>query len=625
MRLSDSLHGAADDAPVDGLHVSAVEAARRVQRRRTMRTSGFTAAAVLGVGLLGLGAVQIAPHLGGMASSGAADTAASADSAIAGDESLAESDASGTMLAVGGCGSTLDGLEYGTPTVSLSGSLASDAGESGGSLGFEATTTALEDVSLQTGRPLTYAYVLWDGIVVGTYPGPDDAFTSDLVVIELAAGESTTDSASVALVNCWDGEPLPAGDYEVVLAQEYWATGPVPEPDLSASGSATPEATATTSPDTSIVPGETDPNEKDSEEGASTDPVEPTLEPDDAATSDDATASSGIAADQGFRVVSDAMAFTIAGDAVAEPFADYLGTGDPTVEPSVAYDDLLTPDTARSLYEDGLAGAWDMAAGTQRVVLTSDSEDSDSTLWERSWYGCSYDGEESTFPAKSAEIDLLDVSVSMPSPVEVSYGWVVEGNPEVSAQVTNVSDWTLPYWSDAQPNLLLVQDGRVVAQAYPADVNRYDETWMAATDAEEAAVATESGDTASSIEIMPVYSSEYLEAGASVDGDYLWRDVDTCDYTSALRAGTYTVLDQRSIYLDSGTSYGYDEPAVEDMVEETWSEDSTDSGSGGGSDSDAGVSVGSADAVGPDASEYDYDWLELTVWTSLGEVQVTTR
>ncbi|WP_143338112.1 hypothetical protein [Demequina sp. NBRC 110054] len=611
MRLSDSLHGAADGAPVDGVHVSAVEAARRVQRRRTMRTSGFTAAAVLGVGMLGLGAVQLAPHLGGLSSGSAADTAASEDSGFGGDESLAESDSSSAMLAAGSCGTTLDGLAYGTPTVSLSAEMLSDA-VPGGTLGFEATTTALEDVSLQSGRPLTYAYVLWDGVVVATYPGPANAFTDDLQIIELTEGESTADAGMIELVNCWDGEAIPAGEYEVVFTQEFWATEPLPEPDLSASATAVPEATT----DSDETTG--------SEEDGVAEPVEPTVAPDDAVTSsgssDSGAASSGIASDQGFRIVSDALGFTVEGDPVDEPFADYLGGDDPTASPTVTYDDLLTPDIARSLYEENLAGEWDMAAGSQRVVLTSDSEDDDGSLWERSWYGCSYDDEESTFPAESAVIDLLDVDVAAPSVLPVSYGWVVDGNPEMTSQVNNVSEWTVPYWSDAQPNLLLVQDGRVIAQAYPASTDRYGEVWMA----DDVALGAESGDAAS-IEIMPAYSDGYLEPGSTVGGTYLWRDVDTCDYTSDLPAGTYTVLDQRSIYLETAGVYSsedYDLPAVDDAVEETWIEEGA---AGGGTDTDADVNVETI-AVEPeyDGGEYDYEWLELTVWTSLGDVRVIT-
>ncbi len=593
MRLSDSLHGAADDAPVEGMHVSAVEAARRVQRKRAVKASGTGLLATAGVALLAVGVVV--PNLGNSANDESADMAAGLP------ESAADS-AGGTMLAAGFCGGTVDGLAYGTPTVTLDGSLGTDGdAEPGDTVPFTATTTALEDVSLAAGRPLTSAYVLWDGIVVGTYPGVDDVFTDDLVLLELASGESSTDESGVTLTNCWDGEPLPAGKYEIVLAQEFWSAEPFPEPTLP------------TDPDTTAVPEETFMPEPDFTEEV-VEPSEPTVvpaDPDEAVTTDgsdadtstsDSAATSGLAADQGFRVVTDPLELTIAGDAVEDPFADYLDWTDPGVIETP--DDLLTPDAARSLYEKGKAGSWDMAPGTQRVVLTNDSTTAEGDLWSSRWFGCSYEsGVDASFPDESADLDLLDVSVPLPSRISVSYGWVVDGNPEIDSQVTNTSEWTLPFWDGGQPNLVLVKDGRVVAQAYPTNADRGGDYAIM----EDAAAAAESG--ASSLIAPDSYYDSYMSPGESYGGTYLWREVSTCDYDESLTAGTYTVLDQRSIYVDSGVGY-YEEDIA-------WSEDLADEGS------ESEGSFGSAEAMPVPDPDANYDWVELTVWTSLGTVTVT--
>ncbi|MDN4472096.1 hypothetical protein [Demequina zhanjiangensis] len=612
MRLSDSLHGAADKAPVDGMQISAVEAARRVQRRRSLRAGGTGLLATAGVALLAVGVV--APNLGGSSGSDGADMAA-------GLPETAMDDAGGTMLASGFCGGTVEGLAYGDSPVTLDAALTRGdadvtAYEPAEMLSWETTTTARDDVSLGAGRPLTYAYVLWDGVVVGKYPGPDDVFTDDLFLLDLESGESYTDESGIELVNCWDGAPLPAADYELVLAQEFWSTEPIAEPTLP------------TDPDSTAAPEETGVPEPDLTE-ESVDPVEPTVEPldpdsavsndngdasssgmadSDMGTSTDGAASSGLAADQGFRVVAEPLAFTIDGDRIEDPFAQYLGVPEPAPGPVETPDDLLTPDTARSLYEQGLTGAWDMAAGSQRVVLTNDSTQTDGDLWSRQWFGCSYEpGVDSAFPSESAVIDLVDVSAPLPSRVSVSYGWIVDGNPAIDAAVTNVSDWTLPFWDGGQPNLVLVQDGRVVAQAYPTNADRNGGIVMM----EGAA------DSAESSLIAPEYFTDgFMSPGEAYTGTYLWRDVSTCDQIGSLAAGTYTVLDQRSIYVDSGAGYyEYDMPAVEEgaAVEGFASDGESTEGSSG-----------AADAMPVPDPDANYDWVELTVWTSLGTVTVTT-
>ena len=54
--------------------------------------------------------------------------------------------------------------------------------------------------------------------------------------------------------------------------------------------------------------------------------------------------------------------------------------------------------------------------------------------------------------------------------MHLSYGWVVDGNPLVSVSAKNVSEWSLPgFYAGSSPRLVLVKDGRVVAEAYPVN------------------------------------------------------------------------------------------------------------------------------------------------------------
>ncbi|WNM24840.1 hypothetical protein RN607_01715 [Demequina capsici] len=621
MRLSDWLHGevernAGDGSPLDGTQVSIAEAARRVQRRRTMRASGVGAVATVAVAAVAAGLVV--PNLQRDKSS---DLGSTADVPAIG---TAE-DAAGTMLAAGYCGGTVDGLAYGTASVSLAGALtqgdATTEYEPGQQIDWSATATALEDVHLAAGRPFTYAYVLWDGIIVATYPSADDPVTSDAKLLDLAEGDTSVDTGSMDLVNCWDGTALPAGKYQVVLTQEYWNEDPVPVPTLSPAPEkpvpSEPAATSTSAPDatsTAVEPS-----------GPSTSTVAPdsTGVADGPAGTSAGSTGSGIAADTGFRVVSDPIDIVVAGDPVADPFAAYLGGTDPTAPPATAVpDDLLTPDAARSLYEQGLSGAWDMAPGTQRVVLTQDSTDTTGDTWNTGYYGCAYDGVGSAFPQQSAAIDLLGVDLTLPSSISVSYGWVVDDNPELSATVTNTSGWTLPYWYQTTPTLVLVRDGAVVANAYTTSLDRYGNAYVAQGSAATLYGADGSAASSSAIgsDIALPYSDGYMAPGASFTSESLWREVDACDSGAGLAAGTYTVLEQRSVYVDSGYAY-YGDPAA------AAEGDGTEGGAATSSSGQAAKgSSGTADAAvapAPAPDMYPYDYVELTIWTSLGTVQVT--
>src|SRR5690606_22461050 len=144
----------------------------------------------------------------------------------------------------------------------------------------------------------------------------------------------------------------------------------------------------------------------------------------------------------------------------------------------------------------------DMAPGTQRVVMTSDATTPDptGTAWARCYFGCAWDGGASgTFPTLSADLDLIDVTANLPSLNNLSYGWVVDGNPEVNLRATNTSGFTLPALYEPNSALLLVRDGRVVGEAYLSNAARNGVDYNAAP---------------------PFY-----EPGSSLGGTYLWREV----------------------------------------------------------------------------------------------------
>jgi hypothetical protein len=411
------------------------------------------------------------------------------------------------------------------------------------------------------------ALVLWDGMVVAS--GTSEA--AEAAVLTLTAGEPIAQSVSADLVDCWEGAPLPGGKYQVVAVQE-WYTAVKDEPALPTESSVEPAM-----------------------------PLEPseTIEP-DTAVDDGTVAGGGLASDAGdyVRVVSSPADFVVAGDVPDNPFGQYQPQ---PVEPVEVPDDLLTPAGARGQFAAHVTMApWAMEPGSQRILKVNDSlEQSDELAWANNYFGCTWDDTMSSgFPSTSADWDLLDVNATLPRGIDVSYGWVVEDNPTVALDVTNVSGHTLPgYWgSDPNTALVLVRDGKVVAEGYPVSANRNGQF-------------TE----------LSIAQNGMLSPGASLGGTYLWREVNGCstgESQADVTPGNYTVLNVQSIYVDSGRVYyqtyddgGMVEPAIDAPA---LREGATTQGAGGDSAS-------SAIAPAPE----DYDWVELQVWTSLGTVTVS--
>ncbi|WP_062390119.1 hypothetical protein [Demequina iriomotensis] len=594
MRLSDALRSAADRAPLDGIEVDTSRARRRAATQRGLRMGANGTLAGGMVVVLGFG---ISGAVGAASSMSSADDAAREEAAVAQDDAAGGSADMGGMapeaagggaassaLAWGVCGEALPdvGGDGADPVARIDANVTSPE-VSDGVIGFEAGLASGLDATYETFG--ISGVVLWDGIVVATVPDAAD------VPAEAYAGQLMSDAIGMemreaALQNCWDGAALPAGDYTLVLTQELWnvsteAFEDVPEPAPS--------------------------------DGAGTD---------DAATDGDVTdgdaATSGIAADASFRLVSEPLAFSVAGDAVEDPFGAYLGTVDEPkpdprpAEPSTTVPDgALDPATARDLYAAGLVGAWDMAPGTQRWTVTGDS----TGRLAATWYGCGSD--EGVFPARSAQMDLLRVDVDAPASIDVSYGWVVENNPELHASLANVSEWDLAqFWGMSELRLVLVRDGRVVAETYAVNPER---------DAYAIDVATAAREGAASSEALGL--DGMLPSGGSAAGTFLWRDVNGCwtDTGSAdVAPGTYTLLASHYLTVGGGTVTMVEDWTEGGVVDESWSTDGGGDVDLGGATSGVAGSTAGADAampVAPDA--YDtYDAVDFEVWTSLGTVTV---
>lgn len=602
-RLSDSLRGLADRAPVDEVGVSTSAATRRIHRGRRLRAAANATAGAGVAAVIALAAIH--PGLGSTGTS--ADASLGSGAPEGAKVASPGFDASGaSQLAWGQCGTRpFDGD---VPATSDAFSLA--LGEIGAEADQGATITAGLTVTINKSvdgaggfqTPWPSFMVLWDGVVVGTAQGA----TLDPAVQSTEDG-SVQWAAPIDLVNCWDGTPLPAGGYELVAYQDFYpvATPPV-EPTLA--------------------------------------PVEPTLVPVDPAPAPsgpiavdggvgigntgvvgpagDGAAVDTTAVDTTARSVSNTVKLVIAGDVPADPFGAYLS---PAV-PAVVYpDDYLTPAAARDEYASrATTGTWDMAAGTQRVVKSGDSTTlDDQNAWLESYYGCSADGTTTpSFPTTSADWPLLKVEANLPGSVGVSYGWVVDGNPEVKVSVTNTSGHTLPgFWGQPNTTMYLVKDGKVVATSY-----------LISTDP--------SGYTASAL----AKADGLLAPDGKLGGAYLWRDVNGCwlgDSAAKVEAGTYTVLMVQDIYLDNGNggggpiAYLDGKPAVDGGVARGGV---ASVGTTGSSSSSAGAaeapaiadgSVAPQDAtadapslIAPAPIDGTYDWLSLQVWTSLGKVTV---
>ena len=324
-----------------------------------------------------------------------------------------------------------------------------------------------------------------------------------------------------------------------------------------------------------------------------------------------------------YRITAEPVAFAIAGEPVENPFADYYPQ--PWTPPAQP-DDILTPAIARELFDAAATSdGWDMAEGTSRWILPNGYGQAATfapAQGNPGYFGCSWDGVSGlTFPARSAELDLLSISADVPSRLSISYGWVVDGNPEVTVSVTNTSSYSIPgFYGEPNRSLYLVKDGQVVAEAYPTNVDPNGQLLAKSALTTDAAGVTreavQQDETAQRYEPVPEDPDSYwglLAPDETVSGTYLWRDVNRCwreDGSNAtITAGTYTLLSLQNLSLQqfgagvSGGDTAIPEPAplaVDPLV-------------------DPGVDT--VTTVAP----VQEDWLDFQVWTSLGTVTITTR
>ena len=589
MKFSDALRGAADRAPVDEVQVTTSAVTGRIKRNRALRTGAN--------GLVGAGAVAViafaavSPLSGAqddMATSGMADEAGSPEAAADAPAGILDQSADGMDMteafsrndSLWMCGTDFDpddGLWTWGDTSGVTYTVGEPEADEWEVM-LPNTTEAHRTVEM-----ISFAdYVItWDGMVVGHMIHPETLQYSPDSGTFLADGqmhermEPGTDFASLeqwtvlSPVNCWDGQPLPAGDYDV---HQAWTLAYVGESTDPGTGAGEP-----------------------GDEPAVTAEMPMLLEP--------------------FRVAADPVTLTIDGEPLDDPFEAYLG-GEGSVEPlplpepieplpvEPLPDGSLTPDLARELFDaNATNGAWDMAAGSQRWVITHDSKNGmDDAQWQNNFFGCTWDASDNpAFPTRSADLRLLDVDVNVPARIGVSYGFVVDGNPKVTATVTNSSEYALPgFWSGAQPQLFLVQGGTVVATASPQGI-----------DSAHGLAAT----------TMVVDGNAVLEPGAAVSGDYLWRDVHSCasaDSSGAVAPGTYTVLAMHSLSVSNhqlGMARALPEPALP-FDGSTLGEDSPRA---------IGPDMEVLPAPGVDALPAPEEWdsVELQGWTSLGTVTVS--
>lgn len=609
-KLSDLLRSAADRAPVGDVSVSTATARQRIRVQRGARglANGLTGAGAVALILLGV----IQPTLATAKDSANGLNLESAGTSPGGSDRIASS---GLAPYPGGgwwgeCASyPLEAYPAGAgDSVSLA--INSDSWvevEGGTSIDVPTTLTATGDTKVDTTGP--EAAILYQGMVVAYLSSAEATQTLDL-----AAGETTESLLSFPLVNCFDGSMLPAGEYQVLVSQGFTTTD---------DGTTEPQPEPSTGPSTE--PG----NEPDT--GLSPEPM---------ATTQDASTSTAellgvpsVAAPEpavdvmpvyepptwDVRVTADPVALTIAGDLVDDPFGHFLYSWEPPAMP----DNVLTPEQARLLFSMGLeSDPWTMAPGSSRWIMPDYSGPTvmtDSARFAASsptgWFGCSYDGITGVdFPAQSAQLDLLDVTATVPSRAHVSYGWVVDGNPLVSYSVANTSEYSIPgFYGQPSTQLYLVKDGRVVATAYPVNTDPTGGQIYTTSALKESLAPSATLDTTVASQDDPATYWGLLSPGATVGGQYLWRDVSGCWNESgqtAVQAGTYTVLSMQSVYLQSTV------PMLTSgnmgVVPQAGAPVAPDGGT-----------VNSEIAIDPSYPTYDY--LELQMWTSLGTVTITTN
>jgi len=528
-KLSDSLRAMAERAPLGEARLNPADAAQRVRRHRLVYRSANT--------LVGLGAVAVVAFAVWAPPAGTGGLGAAAQSSGPGmaepDQGYADALAAERSQPAE-CGMPYEAAPSTTPAVlTVTPAVASlTDGQDAWTVAVTRLVTQDVDAAVTSVR----VRILWEGLTVG-------------YATEAAGGESapwrTGDTAqgqlTVQAVNCWDGAPLPAGEYQVAVMQTIeWPEDPAQSKDVG----------------TVVL------------EGAGPDtPVE---------------APSAVMHVQ--MLEAEPVTVTVPGVEVPQPFAAYLNAA-PTLP-----EGYLTPALAREVYAAHLTDTpWDMAPGTQRVVAVSDTAQGGGGEMPQ-YFGCTWDGSMAlSFPARSSTWDLVTVDGALPQSIDVSHGFVVDGNPEFWLSIANTSGYTMASGSGPTGALVLVRDGVVVAEAMGTPLEPY----------------------GGMVEPLP--------QNTSLLQSFLWRDVNACGGTAhgPLAAGTYTVLAVEYVSVTN---------APGQMVAMYSADGGTSwvsvDGSSGGSSGSTGASGGA-----PTVEVYPIttDAVDFQVWHSLGTVTVSLR
>lgn len=539
-KLSDALRGMADRAPIGDVSISPVAAAQRVKRTRAIRT---TANSVVGAGAVAVVALGVILP---MQNSPQSPTLAEAAGAKEDGPSIASATDGYTMAALV-CGDQFVGAPWTLPVTA-----SADPDE----IVVEPETFAELTMRVQAATDLkvevepAQAYVLHEGRVVGVGYAPPMANA-----MEATAGTSWSSKVTVEPYNCFDAAALPPGDYQVVLTQLVTAADTI-------------EIIA-------VSPGES--TEQKGAEQKGTDAPAPEPKP-DTAVSDSGETLTVLPVGSSQLVWTEPVSFTISGEAPDDPFGGYQNGS------SQLPSDALTPDAARREYELGLTNSpWDMAPGTQRSLVVSDSRDANSY----SYMGCGWEGQPARWPTASSTWSPYKVSGTIPSRVSLKYGWVVQDNPVVTLKGENTSPYSLSNIYDVNSTLLLMKNGQPVAEVYLSNLDAYDTSldW-----------------------------SGLLSPGGKHEGEFLWRDVFGCydesGYPTEISGGTYTVLHMQSLYLSNDDMYRIPvEPYMGEILEGT-------------------ADTGNVAVQAPALDQTLWapgEWLDIQVFTSLGQVTITKQ
>jgi len=349
----------------------------------------------------------------------------------------------------------------------------------GDTLDFTATLTARTDTSVLTDG--IDAVILFDDHIVGTLMS-DDIFQ----IQSLAQGETSTVEFSFPLVICGSTTELGPGDYELLVSQGY-------NPDVTG---------------------------REALEGGTS-----TVAP---------------------RVTAEPIPFTISGDPSTNPLNEQGASALGDFATPALPENVLDPETAQRLLEPLMVeNDWDMAPGTSRWIVPQfdygDEISYGGYYYVEHFSPCDSSGlVDGVFPTVSAAADLFEETVTLPSSIELRYGWVVRDDPILEVTLRNTSGLYIPGGGfPSYTSIYLFRDGVLAGWGNASDLNAY-----ANLEAESPPISLADMD--------PALYYGLIEPDASFASRIIWRELHPCSTTaefSSLPPGTYTVMTSREFPL----------------------------------------------------------------------------